>query len=99
MKLVTLTMPQSFALIQLILAEYSQSGMNDIQFAEYAAIKLQLPINDNHVATRRREFDISSNVVKLAAPVHTDLASRIEAIEVTLKEVWLTLQYLQTRSS
>ncbi len=85
----TLTMAKNYALINLIKSEYAESGINDVEFAKYATDTLQVPVNNNHIAKRRYEFGIPSNVVKVAGTnvINNNVESRLTGIEEDIRNI------------
>jgi hypothetical protein len=54
----TLCLADSFKLMKLLEAEYVHKKLSDIDFAEYAATTLKLPINADHIYNRRVQLEI-----------------------------------------
>ena len=88
----TLNMIQSHALINLILAEYVKSGLNDVEFAEEASKELGFPLNKGHIATRRHEFGIESNVNQSTTSNKLNIEARIKVLEYAVGHINETLK-------
>jgi hypothetical protein len=87
---VSLTMAKNLDLINLIKSEYEDTCMNDIQFAKYASDKLGVDVNSNHIAKRRYEFNIPSNVVRsvpVTDEVTKDIENRLHALECAVATI------------
>lgn len=76
-----LKMADNFKLINYMIAEYSNSGLTDEEFAAKASEALGIPgINSGHIVHRRGEFDIPSNArVKAEDPDIQTLAAQVLA--------------------
>ena len=57
-RMTTLCLADSFKLMKLLEAEYVHKKLSDIDFAEYAATTLKLPINADHIYNRRVQLEI-----------------------------------------
>lgn len=70
---------QDFALMTLVRAEYTSSGLSDSAFARYAAEKLGLPmLKNSHVKGAREAFSIPLNIPPIACG---PLPDRLAALE------------------
>jgi len=88
---VTLNMIQSHTLINHILAEYVKSGLNDAEFAQKASETLGFPMNKGHIATRRYEFGIESNVNQPTVFKKLSIEARVKELEAQVNQIWETL--------
>ena len=57
-RMTTLCLADSFKLMKLLETEYTEKKLSDIDFAKYAADKLKLPINTDHIFNRRTQLEI-----------------------------------------
>ena len=57
-RMTTLCLADSFKLMKLLETEYVHKKLSDIDFAEYAAATLKLPINADHIYNRRVQLEI-----------------------------------------
>jgi hypothetical protein len=87
-KRVDISMSENFALMKLMEVEYTSSGFNDVDFAEYAMTKIKMrpgvTIKSHNVGQRRQEMGIPSNtrVAKAADP--SALAAMVIAQELRI---------------
>lgn len=78
----TLSILKSAELVDLIRAEYINSGQDDGPFALYATEKLGVTVNAAHIRTRRIALDIEANNTQ-----QPGLASRVVALEAKVKHL------------
>lgn len=57
---VNLKLGDSFKLMKLLEAEYTEKKLTDIQFAEYATHQLGFSVNSDHVFNRRTQLGIAA---------------------------------------
>jgi hypothetical protein len=88
----TLTMPQNHALINYIVSDYTNSGLNDFEFAEEASKELGFPVNKGHIAVRRHEFGIESNVNQPTVFKKLSTEARIKELEIQVSSLWGVLK-------
>ena len=75
---------QRFAFYSLVRDEYTKSKMDDPHFAKFAADRLGFACTANQVANARRDFKITSNMVRFlgnALGANGKLADRMARVE------------------
>jgi len=87
----TLTMPQNHNLINYIMLEYTDSGLNDTEFAKKASETLGFLVNKGHIATRRYEFGIEPNTNQPTIFKKLSIEARVKELEDQVNQLWETL--------
>lgn len=86
-----LTMIENHHLVNLMLAEYTSSGLADTEFADYAMTKITLRpgtiIKDHTIKARRDQFKIAANKAKYQAPPPGADSAMLLAHELKLTEL------------
>lgn len=95
-----LTLADSFKLMTLLTAEYTESKMTDSDFAVYAADKLGAKVNKAHVYNRRNSLGIPSNRVVATAEKRAagsgKVINRIEMLEQQVHDLLERVKHLES---
>lgn len=93
-RMTTLCLADSFKLMKLLEVEYTEKKLSDIDFAKYAAEKLKLPINADHVFNRRTQLEIpATRTAAIAESKKNDCEALFDLVR-TLEERVVTLEKL-----
>jgi len=86
-----LTMIENHNLVNLMLAEYTSSGLADTEFADYAMTKITLRpgtvIKDHTIKARRDQFKIAANKPKSTSPQYGADSAMLLAHEQRIAEL------------